>query len=193
MTPGSTPLERLQLLAPAPKEPVENGPPALRRPAEAGLGLSLPEGIIEFATVYGSGSFRTHEWSGLLQIYNPFSPVFVSRVTDLAQACRDLKRAEGDGYIPYQIYPDKPGLLPFGSGEGERLLFWLTEGPPDAWPIVVSPADRSFLRFDLSIPAFLLKLFTGEIDCWGAGHDSAWFKSHTSEITFRPIKRRARS
>lgn len=191
MTSSISAMAQLRIDVPAPEEPVENGPLPQLHTTEKSLGLILPSSFVELARAYGTGSFRTPEWSGLLQFFNPFSSSFVQRVTELAQAVRELKRAEGDSFISHEIYPEKPGLLPFGYGEGERLLFWLTDGPPDSWPVVVSPADRSFHQFALSVPDFLVKLFAGDIDCWGAEHDSTWFKKHGSEITFRPAKRRA--
>ena len=38
--------------------------------------------------------------------------------------------------VPYPIYPDQPGLLPWGNDENGNDYYWLTEGAPDTWRVL---------------------------------------------------------
>jgi hypothetical protein len=136
--------------------------------------------------VYGSGAFGTNEFAYLIEIWNPFSEGFVKRVTEWADTIRDIQAAEGTGYIPFDIYPSRPGLLMFGKGDNRQLLFWLTDGEPDDWPVLLWPPERRFLRFNMPLTAFFFRLLSGKIDGWGGTQDAEWFKTHDREITFAP-------
>jgi SMI1-KNR4 cell-wall len=182
------PLDRLQSLIPPPAEPVEAGPLALRTTIEQSLGLALPDDLYDFVLVYGSGGFRTPDFSGLLHVHNPFSPTFVELENEWLTLLRTSKAYEDESYIPFGIHPDKPGLFHLGYDDGGRFVFWLTEGDPNEWPILVWTLEKTFQRIDDRLVDFLINLFSGKIDCWGAGHDAAWFKAHAKEITFRAAK-----
>ena len=80
-----------------------------------------------------------------------------------------------------------PGLLAVGSDDNGRFIFWLTEGEPDDWPILVWPLDRHFVRIEKSLTEFLYQLFSGALDCWGGDKPATWFKKHRKELTFNPI------
>ncbi|HTU17709.1 MAG TPA: SMI1/KNR4 family protein [Gemmataceae bacterium] len=188
MTKIRTPLQRLQDLIPPPEQPTEAGSSKLRRSVERALGSPLPTDLYEFALVYGSGRFHSRESGCLLQICNPFSGAFFDQVVDWANLCRDLKKAEGDSYIPYDLYPERPGLLALGDDDNGRFIFWLTEGEPDEWPILVWPLERQFKRIDKSLNEFLYQLFSGTIDCWGGDKRSTWFKTHRKELAFSPVE-----
>ena len=186
MSKKRSPIGRLAQLIPPPENPVESGPMTLRPTIERTLGLALPDDLYDFAMVYGTGRFVTSAFSGLLQIANPFSPGFAEEVADQASMCRQIKKAEGDSYIPYWIYPERPGLLSLGSDENGRLVFWLTEGEPDHWSILVWTLERQFRRSDKSLTEFLYQLFSGKIDCWGSDKPAKWFKTHRKELSFDP-------
>jgi hypothetical protein len=76
--------------------------------------------------------------------------------------------------------------LPFGCGDNRQYLFWLADGEPDDWPVLLWPPERQFLRFDMPMTEFLYKLFTGKIDGWGGTQDAKWFKAHGQEMRFTP-------
>jgi hypothetical protein len=177
-------LDTLQAQIPPPKKAAERGPAARVRAVERDLGIPLPPDLYEFARVYGTGWFGTAEYSGLVQIFNPFSAKFVETVTGDAETFRELKQAVGDDYIPYGIFPEQPGLLSLGYGQDRRDLFWLTEGEPKDWPILVRAPEHKFKRFDMHLAEFLVKLFNGEINCWGGSKPAKWFKQHGKEIAF---------
>ena len=178
-------LTKLQRLIPPPSSPAEIGTLQLRASVEKSLGLGLPSDLCDFAMVYGSGAFQAPNWTGLLYIFNPFSPTYLNRISDRARMCVQIKDAEGDEYVPFGIYPERPGLLACGYGEGGRDIYWLTKGEPDEWPILIWPPERKFISVTDSLSSFLLRLFLGKINCWGSDKDATWFKKQPV-FTFAP-------
>jgi hypothetical protein len=39
----------------------------------------------------------------------------------------------------------------FGRSDDRQLLFWLTDGEPDDWPVLLWSPDRWFLRFVMPV------------------------------------------
>jgi hypothetical protein len=66
---------------------------------------------------------------------------------------------------PYKIYPDTPGLLPWGGDLLSRMCFFLTEGKAEHWPIILWNYDGEYERFDMPMTSFLAKCFKNEIKC----------------------------
>lgn len=65
--------------------------------------------------------------------------------------------------LPYPMFPEKGGLLPFGSVNGVHNLNWLTNGPPDKWQVVYWFFDGlEFIQCGDSFSRFLLKLLRHE-------------------------------
>jgi hypothetical protein len=184
MTKHQKVMEKLKELVPPPSEPAEAGPAALRVSIEESIGLGLPSSLFDFASSYGSGRFKPPDGNSIY-IFNPFSSDYIDSINNSSWTCQEIKRAEGADYLPYGIYPEQPGLLACGYGEGGRDLYWLTEGHPDEWPILLWPPERRWVRFDLSLPAFLVRLFTGKVNTWGAQKDATWFRKQQGSITFR--------
>jgi hypothetical protein len=97
---------------------------------------------------------------------------------------RDLKRAEGDQFIPYDIYPKSPGLLVWGSDVNGHMMFWLTEGQPEKWPLVLMTVDGQFEQLQMSTTTFLARVFSGAMECilW----DKEWIKIILRVLSFIP-------
>jgi hypothetical protein len=73
--------------------------------------------------------------------------------------------AEADDY-PYGAFPPTPGLILWADDDNGCMLFWLTEGDPDRWPILVTPPDGySWERFELPMTAFLARAFSRQLHC----------------------------
>ena len=125
--------------------------------AEQWIGFGLPDDFRDFATHYGSGKIC----GNYLGILNPLSTDnFQDAVTSFAEVLRDVKRPRE---YPYDVFPDRPGLLPWGSDENGNYLHWLTEGEANAWPIIVESHEGELERFDMSMTTFLAKALTNEI------------------------------
>lgn len=180
-----TALARLQALVPPPAAPGAASAEERREEVERQLGTPLPDDLYSLARTYGSGSFAAPDNSCVLRIHNPFIGRFVGVVHDWARTLRDIKAAEGEAHFPYGIHPERPGLLKIGGDDNGRLVFWLTDGEPTSWPILVWPLERQFIRIHLPLNEFIVRLLAGEIDVWGGGMNAAWFKNRRQELTFR--------
>lgn len=48
--------------------------------------------------------------------------------------------------VPYPVFPEPGGLLPFGSFGDVDVLNWLTVGEPEAWPFVYYDREEGFFE-----------------------------------------------
>lgn len=76
-------------------------------------------------------------------------------------------RAQNPDKIPYRIYPESGGLLPWGVGRNGALLFWRVdyEIEPEGWPILV--ADSAFSQWEEysgTVSKFLADLVLKQFD-----------------------------
>jgi hypothetical protein len=118
-------IEELIAVVPPPLAPLEAGPMERRNEVEKALGVILPDDLYELGLRYGSGRFANE-----IEVFNPFSKKYLENVDMVSECYRGLKQAEGDDFIPYDIFPKSPGFLPWGDTMNGDVLFWLTEGEP---------------------------------------------------------------
>lgn len=172
-------IDELIAVVPPPHNPTETGSLEAWSAIECAIGIALPEEIRDFGLRYGSGMF-----GDTVEVYNPFSVNYLDTIRQVSDCYRDLKRAEGHEFIPYHIYPDKPGLLVWGSDVNGHMMFWLTEGEPAQWPLILMTVDAQFERWNVPITTFLARIFQGEIGCilW----DKDWIKQNFVGIVFHP-------
>lgn len=149
-------IERLIRVIPPPPEPFEafNGP---WEPVETALGTALPHDYKDFCRLYGSGYFMQ-----FLGVSVPGSQNPNVRLEPHVRAICDtfFDRAE----LPYSLWPDPGGLIPFGQTDNGDFLFWLPRGEPANWGVVVWDRGLAgFEVFDCDLTDFLAGLATGEI------------------------------
>ncbi len=149
-------IEALVKIAPPPVEP----PTAFAgpwEPIEAELGVTLPQDYKDFARLYGEGSF--FETVG---IHMPAAQSRHIRLVHEARViCDDLRTLDD---LPYALWPEPGGLLPFGKTNYGDYLCWLTRGLPANWGVVVwGRGFLTFEAFDCDLTDFLAGLATGEI------------------------------
>lgn len=163
-TPEISPMsiESLIEIAPPPSEPVDAGPLPQWAMVQIKLGLELPSDLLKLAVLYGTGSFSRGQFS----VLNPFAPSYVETVTQICAFYRTLKEAEGDDYFPYDFYPQRPGLLPWGREANGHEMFWLTEGAADDWPLVLYRSGAcEFERAEMSLTDYLGEVLTNRSTC----------------------------
>jgi uncharacterized protein (TIGR02996 family) len=97
---------------------------------EAALGTRLPADYKVFIAVYGSGVIN-----GCLEIYSP-----LGREADIRRWWANWAAVYHSiaeyVEVPYPIFPQPGGLLPFATLGDVDTLNWLTAGEPDCWPFV---------------------------------------------------------
>lgn len=67
-------------------------------------------------------------------------------------------------YVPHPLFPEPGGVLCWGVTDNGDELFWLTEGEPDEWKVVVNNDDDGW-TFDGGILSFLSGVLRGEVRC----------------------------
>jgi hypothetical protein len=172
-------IDILHSFVPPPEFPIEIGTPQDWAKVQDSLGISLPKDISELMNSFGSG------WFGKIQLFNPYSPAYINRITYICQIYARLRQDQGIEAIPHLIFPERPGLFPCGGNDEDGMLFWLTDGVPDQWPILLLDAGFRWQRFEMPITTFLAKIFSLELSCiWWNGDQS---NEYTHDVHFRPI------
>ncbi len=151
------------------------------------LGQRLPRDYKSFVMTYGSGNFAQ-----FIRVYNPFSrDEYGSLLKSANRVCdiyREIKQIEGcEQFLPFPLYPEKGGLLPWAVDDNGNWLFWLTEGSPSRWPTVVAAGrDKRWQKFDFPMTTFLGKILRKEIRCKIWPRD---FPSKARSFRFEPFGR----
>jgi hypothetical protein len=122
-------IARLCQMAAPPKEPLYNH--GDWDAVERDLGVKLPEDYKRLIETFGQGGFVGEAFcSGLLlaSYLGPARPV--ERAKGFSAVFRTVDR------LSYGLYPDKPGLLGFGSYADKDTVAWNTVGSPEGWTII---------------------------------------------------------
>lgn len=111
--------------------------------------------------MYGVGSVGESIW-----IHSPFSTRFGLRERLLAnRRIHDgLTENLGHDIIPYPIFPEPGGILPWASTSDGSVCSWITTtSPPDEWIVFVESPEWDWEQFDCSMTAFLAGALSGRI------------------------------
>jgi len=157
------PIEPLKKLVPPPRNPSEVGSLQQWEAIERDLGLELPSDYRDFVFTYGSGRFAK-----FYGIYNPFAASqYAALLPSIQRVCaaeRETKR-DWPEIVPYPIYPDQPGLLPWGCDDNGNYYFWLTEGTSDFWPVLSDEVrGEGFREYHCTMTEFLIGILQGEFE-----------------------------
>jgi hypothetical protein len=156
----------LTQLVPPPKQPVHNGHIEDWDVIQRILEMKLPADFKKLINIYGTGCFL-----GFLYPLSPFAP-FNTSLNMLSGDTRHLLYNYKSGQKefpqyspPFSAYPDESGLFPWAITVNGDTLFWLRQGNPNKWPIVVcdSKFSETYDRFDFTATEFLCRLFSGKI------------------------------
>ncbi|MFF5257941.1 hypothetical protein ACFY4C_03270 [Actinomadura viridis] len=82
-------------------------------------------------------------------------------------------RSNEPDMIPYPLYPEPQGLVPWGGSTQGETFFWLPEGAdPDEWDVVAVSSDGSgWRRFPASATDFVTAVVTGTLRSDVIAHD----------------------
>lgn len=151
-------IAQLHQVLPIPDHPIEAAESNKWELFELVSGIALPTDYKQYLEHYGTGIIGS--------VVIPYNPFCLRSLPKVHQTCRDwmrqllgiqdLKQHFGTAVFPYPIYPESGGALPWGSTENGDQLFWLTEGEPDSWTVVINEARSSeFEQFDKTMTTFL--------------------------------------
>lgn len=130
----------------------------------AAIGTRLPEDYVQFINSYGTGSVCGFFW-----VYNPFSGNknlnLLSSWTGTLSAMASLRADPTFGHemVPFPLYFEPGGLLPWGRTINGEDLFWKTAGDPDRWTIIVIGRSCGVEAFESSMSRFLSGVIRGSI------------------------------
>jgi hypothetical protein len=161
-------------VAPPPEWRVDAGSPGEWDEVEQTLNTSHPDDFKLITNIYGSGNFND-----LFYLFNPFdshgeSGNLVNQA--LRRNCFGLSvldyfvkiKSIDSSLCPFPIYPEPDGLLPMGGDLNGGYAFWLTDGIPDDWPLILYPDWYEIERHDMRLVDFLVLWLSGALpDCFG--------------------------
>lgn len=132
---------------------------------ETAIAVGLPRDYKQFVELFGSGLF-----AGFVRVFNAFdSGPYSNLEACILRVSEDLRQQRedyGEERIPYDVYPLRPGLMPWGNDENGNELQWHTKGRPDEWSVVVLEGRGGrWQEFPYSMTEFLSKALTKEIRC----------------------------
>lgn len=173
--------ELLRVVAP-PRDPLATGDMVRWAEVERMLGTRLPQDYRDFATRYGSGRFlRPFD----LAVLNPFSASYPACLRELSDLLRDRRGLPDQHNIPYGVFPDRPGWLLWGVSDGDSFC-WVTEGEPDAWPVLIISDRTSFQQLQMPMTTFLTRLFSEQLQLFFVIHGGITFHQPPRFVASRP-------
>jgi hypothetical protein len=185
-------LSRLIGAIPPPQHPLETTGHVSLLHFTDGQQVVFPPDYLRLIDAYGSGDFTSDERYGegtigdILHLRNACAPGYQTCLMQESSFLREYKESEGDRYVPYAVYPDKPGILPWGGADFRLSYFWLTEGKPEQWPVLLMHDLEIWTRFDMPMTVFLEQLLFGEINCSCIGWRGEYSRRNPAHISFRP-------
>jgi hypothetical protein len=154
--------ELLRVVSP-PDQPLEKGDAEAWTKVQQTLGTPLPSDYRDFGIHYGTGYFDD-PGRLIIDVWNPFSPGYHEQLAGVCDSLRLELGLRSDTNVPYGVFPDQPGWLPWGHDMDGNFLCWLTEGEPEAWPIILlTPVRDSFQQLKLSLTTFLAGAFSRQL------------------------------
>lgn len=155
----------VQKLAEVLKPPAHTVPfnPALWPDVEGRIG-KLPKAYKDFVNDFGAGSIDDFIWV-YIPLIDDQNLDLLQQIPAHEQALRVLK--EDPNYsLPFKVEPAPGGLLAFGTTDNGDGLYWLMDGDPDEWKVVVIEGRAaSWELFSESMTDFLAGLLTKRIKC----------------------------
>ncbi|HNW08045.1 MAG TPA: SMI1/KNR4 family protein [Verrucomicrobiota bacterium] len=151
----------LTVLLPPP-QPVEVPTTEDWRAIESLLG-ELPADYKAFVERFGTGKINE-----FILVLNPASKnPYLNLVREMEPILSALRELIQSGEpCPFPLHPESGGLLPFGKTDNGDALFWLTQGEPDKWHVVVNSArDATYERFECDATDFLAGILTRQLRC----------------------------
>jgi hypothetical protein len=62
---------------------------------------------------------------------------------------------------PVRLWPDRPGLLPWGRGDSGQAVLWWVDGPPERWPVVLADPSDGLRTYDTDMTGLLAGWLAG--------------------------------
>lgn len=95
---------------------------------------------------------------------NPFSDNTFTNLSDqIKEQMESYREITKSSPVPYPLYPEPGGLVPWGTTSNGDVLFWLTASQPDRWPVVINECRTdNYELYEEDMTGFLAKLLGRE-------------------------------
>lgn len=132
---------------------------------ERQVGTELPADYKAFIERYGTGSIADFIW-----IDNPWSKnkflCLTERLRSLSGPMLEELLRLFPEELPFRVFPESNGLLPFGGTDNGEILAWETRGNNSDWNVLVMDTrEPRYFRHPGNLASFLEQLLTGRIRC----------------------------
>lgn len=134
---------------------------------EGELGTELPTDYKWFVETYGTGKI-----ANFVMIWNPFTTNehhnlvrrSKKRLEYLRKARETVPQDLLPKILPYPLFPEQDGLLPFGETIDGDTFYWQTKGQPDEWHIVINQTrSPDYEKHPMNLTTFLYLLIRGTL------------------------------
>jgi hypothetical protein len=158
-------MSTLEHIITPPKRPLEVPTTEEWSSYEQRLRLGFPADYRQCISRYGTGRFDEFIWILNPRASNTYLNLFDQSERVLAGE-RELSEKHGRTAVPFRLFPELGGLLPFGGTDNGDVLYWNTAEKPDRWTVVVN-ATRSFdyEEFKMNMTTFLGRVLSGKMKC----------------------------
>jgi hypothetical protein len=159
-------IDDLISIVPPPAAPVANGADDDWAEIERELGFGLPSDYKSIINTYGLGNFGMEAFS-YLWILNPFSSDKYLNLDYMKWLITDYEhcKLKWPGDHPFDAGVGENGLFPWGKSDNGDTFYWLTNGSPDEWTIVVYDDDSvGFEQYDAPLLTFLCEWISGRYE-----------------------------
>jgi hypothetical protein len=158
-------MKNLESVVAPPKQPLEVPSAAEWSTYEGKLGTGFPDDYKRHVERYGSGGFDQFIW-----IFNPKAKSSYFNLMDQASRIlageKELREKHGASEVPFRLFPEFGGLLPFGITDNGDTLFWKTGGDSNRWTVVVNTVRTArYEEFGRNMTDFLVGVLSGELKC----------------------------
>lgn len=97
------------------------------------LSIKLPKDYVEFGRIYGSGNIKcAYSW----EVISPFRASYAAFVLSQSRTHILFRESQQIEDVPFGIFPESGGILPFATSSNGDSIGWITNGEPDEWPVV---------------------------------------------------------
>ncbi|MHC4202866.1 MAG: hypothetical protein ACYSU0_22985 [Planctomycetota bacterium] len=155
-------LPQLLKLIPPPPNPLDPGTLEAWVKVKGALNTGLPRDCESMIDAYGVGT--------LAGFVNLRSPCATMKWLDYVKWCNETlehtrgTRATLPEKVPFPVFPEPGGLLPWASTIDADNLYWRTDGSPENWTtVIVGRHELLPDEFPLSTTEFLVKWFSNEL------------------------------
>lgn len=155
-------LDDLTQVVTAPERPAAESEPMAWDEVEARLGSLLPSDYKAYIETFGLGYLDE-----FLCVFSPFTDNknlnLFEQLKVRLDALRELKAAYGNE-VQYPLFPEEGGLLPWGASDNGDVLFWMTQGQPSEWRVVLNAGrDARCEEYVGEMTTVLAQLLSGAV------------------------------